>query len=379
MIGNAAKNQHALNVDDTVIGFKEHLGSKPAKKHRFDLIRARRNPFDGKTYFGVNYKGCREFFTPLQLMAMLLVKLNADTQKFLKESTTLPIHGCVIAIPSYFSIEERNSMLVAAKVGGLCCHQLVKETMAVAICYGFYELFPKKKIVAFVDFGHNSLQVFICRFSDEKIEIIAEASKLIGGGDIDELLAEHFIRILDNPECGKRNRKFVVNLLEEVEKMKILMSSEEDEVILNTEPLFLEDIELKMTRKEMEEICSDLFAEFGHVLRECLIRSELPFGSIDSIELVGGSTRIPKVSEIVGKVFNKKPLSTMNRLDSVARGALYRMVMTVKRRNFQLIEEPIKKPKWNFPVHINNYDDVIESEIFSTKKKLRISQVRKSS
>lgn len=338
LIGVAAKNQLATNIENTIYGFKELLGNSNKKQGRFELIQTEENPKDVSLCFNVCYRNEPASFTPVQIASFLLGKLKVDTNAVLQSETTA-VTGCVIAVPVNFSPSERKALLVAAGIVELNCYYVIKETTSIAINYGFYKKFPSPKTVAFVDFGRSTIQVFVCKFESNKLEVISEVCDLVGGRDIDELLAEHFIKILNDTDLGKKNKSFCAKLLDEVEKLKKKMSLDTIDLILNIKYLLSEEFPLKMRREEMELICAKLFDNVEDVMRRCLSQSGLESTEIDSVEIVGGSTRIPKVKEIIRKVFGKPAVATMNQDEAVSRGCLMRMLLSKLKKDFEIVEK----------------------------------------
>lgn len=287
---------------------------------------------DGET-FCVTNNGKEFNINVVQIVSMLLSKLKFDAEKTLSEIVT----GCVIAVPSHFSESSRHCLLIAAGVANLNVHYITNETTAIALNYGFYKKFPNPTNVVFVDFGYSTFQIAICQFTDNKIEILAEESKLIGGRDIDELLAKHFMLMIDKPQ---ENKVFCVGLLEEVEIMKKKMSVDTIDILLNTQHLLDDDnISIGMPQHEMEQICKSLFEKIEKLMRKCLSDVNISLEDIHSIEIVGGSTRIPAVKRLIETVFGKPPIATMNQDEAVSQGSLLRFIVPRKKRGFQIIEK----------------------------------------
>lgn len=290
----------------------------------------------GQTEFLVKYLNTSKIFDTIQITAMIFAKLKADVNAVMKPEK---VSGCVIAVPSYFTVSQQKSVLLAAGIAGLECISLIKETTATAINYSFYRKISTPFNVFFMDFGHTSLQIFACAFTEKKLKILFEGSELIGGRDIDETLAEHFIQVLNRPNATKENKSFCVGLLNEVEKLKIKMGANTDQLPLNIQHLLDDDnISLSMQRSEMEEKCAPLFTKIKELMEKCLKDSNLSVDDIHSIELTGGSSRIPKFKSIVEEVYGKAPIATMNQDEAVSRGAFLKSRMKTKK-DFQIVEK----------------------------------------
>lgn len=304
-LGVAAKNQQAANLGRTWDDFKQRLGENRNQDKTLSIE---------------------------QITAMFLSKLKADAM------FVVNVLGCVIAVPSYFTPSQNKALLIAAGAAELNCHNLIRETTAIAINYGIYKKFPTPINVFFADFGHSSLQIFACHFSESGIEILAEKFALIGGRDIDKKLENHFLKQLKN----EIDENFHFALREESERLKHKMSVNTTEMPLNIQNFLKDDImQLSLQRSEMEEICSSSFDQIKKLLKECLEESKLNSDQIHSIEIVGGSSRIPKFKTLIKEVFGKHPLETMNQDEAVSRGCVLSSFLPRKRRNFVVKDKPL--------------------------------------
>lgn len=336
-IGVSAKKQWSDNVANTIFDFKNLLNENWTRKWKFDLLKFTENPKDLTLSFDITMLGQKFKFSPCQVLAMLLTKIKADAQAFIKSSEK--IIGCVIAVPSYFNDQERKAVLMAAAIARLDCHFLIKETTAVAINYSVYKKFTTPVNVIFIDFGQSSIQISACKFSDRQLEVIEEVSELIGGRDLDETLADYFIDSFKIRGAYKKSKIFSVQLLHEVEELKKKMSTNAERLPLNFKQLFNCE-QIFMDRAEMEKVCAPIFEKIENLMRLCLERSKLKFDEIHSIEMVGGSSRIPIIVNLAEKVFGKVPTSTMNCDDAVARGCLLKYILSIKQKSYRIKEKP---------------------------------------
>lgn len=338
-MGVAAKNHHNTNVNNTIYGFKSFLGAyNKRKSSAFNFFTTDENSEDVSLCYNVSYMNNIEQLSPQQITGALFAKIYADANAALDTERAT---SCVIAIPSFFSSSEQASVLIAAGIARLQCEYLIKETTAVAINYGFYKKFLNPVIVIFVDFGHESIQISACSFEDKKMEIIAECSEYIGGRDFDEILATHFLKKISvrNPQLSE---SFCVGLLNEVQKLKHKMSANTEKMTLNISHLITDNsVSLTMERSEMEAICQALFKRIENLMRHFLEDSKILLGDIGSIEIVGGSSRIPVFKKIIFDVFGKPPSNTMNQDEAIARGCLLRM--SPKFKNYKIIEKEFPK------------------------------------
>ncbi|XP_067644765.1 heat shock 70 kDa protein 4 isoform X2 [Eurosta solidaginis] len=328
IIGVAAKNQQVTNMKNTVSGFKRLLGRKFNDPHvQRELVsiptKVEQRP-DGGIGFKVNYLDQEQYFSPEQLTAMLFTKLKETSTSALQAQ----VNDCVIACPAYFTNSERKSLLDAAQIAGLNVLRLMNETTATALSYGFYKQdLPdenKPRNVVFVDCGHSSLQVSVCSFTKGKLKMIASAWDQIGGRDFDSVLGEYFAKeFYDRYKLNaKTNPRAYLRLLTEIEKLKKQMSANSTKLPINIE-CFMDDVDVSssLQRTQMEELCAHLFKRVEMTFIKLLQDSKLSLDDIHSVEVVGGTTRIPAIKQLIEQVFGKPASTTLNQDESVSRGA----------------------------------------------------------
>lgn len=301
---------------------------------------------NGNIGIKVNYLNEEHIFSPEQCLAMLLTKLKDSAATALQT----PINDCVISVPSYFTNNERIALLESATIAGLNVLRLFNETTATALSYGIYKQdLPapeeKPRNVIFVDCGQSSLQVSACAFNKGKLKMLANASASdLGGRDIDLLLAEHFCKEFQTKYKidARNNARAFIRLLAEVEKLKKQMSANSTVLPLNIE-CFMEDKDVHgdMKRSDMEVICGNFFQKVEVTLKQCLDQCGLPVEEIHSVEVVGGSTRIPAIKQLIEKVFKRVPSTTLNQDESVSRGCALQCAMlspAVRVRDFSIVD-----------------------------------------
>ncbi|KRF97623.1 uncharacterized protein Dwil_GK17034, isoform B [Drosophila willistoni] len=327
IIGVAAKNQQVTNMKNTVGGFKRLLGRKfndPHVQHELSSIPARVEARqDGSIGIKVNYLHEDQHFSPEQLTAMLFTKLKETSASAMQTQ----VNDCVIACPVFFTNAERRALLDAASIAGLNVLRLMNETTATALAYGFYknDLFEEEsRNVIFIDFGHSALQASVCVFTKGKLKMLASTWDQIGGRDFDLALAEHFTKEFQERYKinAKTNARANLRLLTEIEKLKKQMSANSTKLPLNIE-CFLDDIDVtsSMQRSQMEELCAPVLQRVEQTFKRLLAESKLQLDDIHSVEIVGGSTRIPAVKQLIEQVFNKPASTTLNQDEAVSRGA----------------------------------------------------------
>lgn len=328
IIGVAAKNQQVTNMKNTVSGFKRLLGRKfndPHVQRELSSIptKVEQRP-DGGIGYKVNYLDQEQYFSPEQLTAMLFTKLKETSTTALQAQ----VNDCVITCPAYFTNSERKALLDAAQIAGLNVLRLMNETTATALSYGFYKQdLPdesKPRNVVFVDCGNSSLQVSVCAFTKGKLKMLASAWDQIGGRDFDSVLAEHFAKeFYDRYKLNANtNARAYLRLLTEIEKLKKQMSANSTKLPINIE-CFMDDVDVSssMQRAQMEELCGHLFKRVEMTFVKLLQDSKLSLDDIHSVEVVGGTTRIPAIKQLIEQVFGKPASTTLNQDESVSRGA----------------------------------------------------------
>ncbi|XP_050443207.1 heat shock 70 kDa protein 4 [Adelges cooleyi] len=358
IIGVAAKNQMVTNMKNTIHGFKRLLGrsiddpfvQQEIKSLPFNVVKCDNN----KIGINVNYLNEQHTFSVEQITGMLLTKLKEISEISLKTK----VNDCVISVPSFFTNAERKALLDSAAIAGLNVLRLFNETTATALSYGIYKQdLPnseeKPRNVVFVDCGYTSLQVFICAFNKGKLKMLASTfDARLGGREFDQLLAEHFSKDFKSRYNidPRTNARAYVRLLSEVEKIKKQMSANSTKLPMNIE-CFMEDKDVHgdIKRSEFEELAMHLFDRVEKTLEQCLKDSKLSKDDIYSVEIVGGSSRIPYIKGLIENIFGKSPSTTLNQDEAVARGCALQCAMlspAVRVRDFSVTDIQ------NFPIEL---------------------------
>ncbi|BES99041.1 MreB/Mbl protein [Nesidiocoris tenuis] len=350
LLGVAASNQMVTNMKNTIHGFKRLLGRTTNDPHVINEIK--HLPYQTQSLpnnqigIKVNYMNEDHVFTPEQITAMLFTKLKDTSEQALKTK----VNDCVISVPFYFTDSERRALLDAAQIAGLNVLRLMNETTATALTYGIYkqdlpEPDDKPRNVIFVDCGHSALQVSAVAFNKGKLKMLATASDPnFGGRDIDAILVEHFCKDFEtrykiNP---RTNPRALLRLRTEAEKLKKQMSANSTKLPMNIE-CFMDDKDVHgdMKRVDMEGLCAHLFHRVEITLRKCLEDSKLRPDEIHSVEIVGGSTRIPSIKQLIEQVFGKTASTTLNQDEAVARGCALQCAIlspAVRVRDFSVTD-----------------------------------------
>lgn len=336
ILGVAAKNQLVSNMKNTIHGFKRLLGRKfrdPVVQNELKYL-----PFtaierpNGGIGIKVDYLREEHMFSTEQITGMLFTKLKETAETALR----IKVNDCVISVPSFFTDTERRALLGAAQIAGLNVLRLMNETTASALAYGIYKQdLPnpdeKPRTVVFVDMGHSSLQVSAVAFNKGKLKMLAVVSDpTLGGRDFDRAMAMHFseeFRGKYKVDAMKKPRAYI-RLEQEAEKLKKQMSANSTILPMNIECFIDEkDVASRMKRSDMEAICSHLFARVEHTFKRLLIESKLKQDDIYSVEIVGASTRMPVVKQLVQSIFGKESSTTLNQDEAVSRGCALQCAM----------------------------------------------------
>ncbi|KAL4230085.1 Heat shock 70 kDa protein 4L [Mactra antiquata] len=330
-MGTAAKNQATTNVKNTLTCFKRLLGRQFSDPQVQAEINDYLKPYKiisgqaDDTVIQASYMGEVQTFTPEQVMAMLLTKLKDTGEKAMKTKVV----DVVVSVPSYFTDVERRAMKAACQMANLNCLKLMNDTTAVSLAYGIYkqDLPPeneKSRNVVFVDVGYSSTQVALSAFNKGKLKVLAVQSEpSLGGRDFDLVLVKHFIEEWKTKykiDAYTRPKAYI-RLTQECEKLKKLMSANTQQIPIDIE-CFMDDKDVhgRLDRAKFEEMSASLLERIEGLFKRLLSVSKIGVDDIYSVEVVGGSSRIPSIKELVTKVFMKEPSTTLNADEAVSKG-----------------------------------------------------------
>lgn len=339
MFGAVAKNQQEMNLENTIYEFKHLIGklfkddfvSNEQKKLNYKIIEFETGEIGIKTNYQLEQQTMEYYFHPEQVLAMLLSEIVGQSE--------YKNPKVVLTVPSYFTSSERQAMLLAAKIANIDCVKLLNETTAIALNYGYYKQddfdINKPTNVAFIDFGHSSLQVSIVAFTKGNLNVLANTSVMIGGRDFDEKLADHF---WNEANVGQRenNIRSYSRLMIEVQKLKKMMSTNTTNLKLKIENFKnLETFESTIRREMMDNICEELLVKLSQTIKSCITVSQLKINDIFSVEITGGSSRIPAFKRIVENIFKKPPSTTMNQDEAISKGGAIFCAMKLNQGELQ--------------------------------------------
>ena len=324
LVGDAAKNQVAMNPTNTIYDVKRLIGRKHSEqtvqtdlKHMsYEVISV-----DDKPMIKVQHKNMDKTLTPEEVSSMILVKMKEIAESF----TGFPVKDAVITVPAYFNDSQRASTKDAATIAGLNCLRIINEPTAACIAYGLDTRCTKEKNILIFDCGGGTHDVSLLTVEDGIFEVIATAGNThLGGEDFDNRLVTHlsteFKRKHKKDLTG--NKRSVRRLRTVCEKAKRSLSSATTTTVEVDSLYDGLDFQTTVTRARFEDLCGDLFRDAIEPVEKVLRDSKKSKSDIDEIVLVGGSTRIPKLQEMLSAFFNGKELNkSVNPDECVACGA----------------------------------------------------------
>ncbi len=298
IVGNAAKRQAITNPDRTISSIKREMGSAYKKN------------IDGKDY------------TPQEISAMILQKLKQDAEAYLGEKVT----QAVITVPAYFSDSQRQATKDAGRIAGLEVLRIINEPTAAALAYGMDKENNQKILV--YDLGGGTFDVSILEIGDGVFEVLAtHGNNRLGGDDFDQRLMDYIIKQFKN-ENGidlSTDRMALQRLKEAAEKAKIELSSMAQTNVnlpfITADSTGPKHLDMTITRAKFNELTHDLVDKTKDCMHIAMKDAGLSNAQIDKVILVGGSTRIPAVQEMVKTVTGKEPFKGINPDECVAIGA----------------------------------------------------------
>ncbi|XP_077402735.1 hypoxia up-regulated protein 1 [Vanacampus margaritifer] len=283
-------------------------------------------------------------YTPEELLGMMLNYSRGLAQDFAEQ----PIKDAVITVPAFFNQAERRSVLQAAQMAGLKVLQLINDNTAVALNYGVFrrkDIDSTGKNVMFYDMGSGSTSATIVTYQTVKTKESGTQPQLqirgvgfdrgLGGFEMDLRLRDHLAGLFNGQKKTtkdvRENHRAMAKLLKEAQRLKTVLSANA-EFMAQVEGLIDEiDFKAKVSRAEFEELCADLFERVPHPVHDALTVAEMSLDEIEQVILVGGSTRVPKVQEVLLKAVGKEELGkNINADEAAAMGAVYQAAVLSK-------------------------------------------------
>ncbi|GAX73174.1 hypothetical protein CEUSTIGMA_g627.t1 [Chlamydomonas eustigma] len=323
LIGDAAKNQATVNPKNTIYDVKRLIGrSYGDKEVQRDKKLVSYNIVDKATkpYVQVTVNGESKEFSPEEVSAMILVKMKETAEAFLGKT----VKHAVVTVPAYFNDAQRQATKDAGTISGLNVVRVINEPTAAAIAYGLDKKGGEKNILVF-DLGGGTFDVSILTIDNGVFEVIStNGDTHLGGEDFDQNVMQYFIKLIKKKfkKDISEDSRALQKLRREAERAKRALSSQH-QVRVEIEALY-EGVDLSepLTRARFEELNIDLFRKTLGPVKKAMEDANMKKTEIDEIVLVGGSTRIPKVQELLKEFFDgKEPNKGVNPDEAVAYGA----------------------------------------------------------
>lgn len=326
LIGDAAKNQSSMNPTNTIYDAKRLIGRQyndptvidDKKFWSFDVV----NDGNNKPKIKVNYKGEEKLYYPEEISAMVLSFMKETAESYLGQSVT----DAVITVPAYFGDSQRQATKDAGAIAGLNVLRIINEPTAAALAYGLNgNMTKKEKKVLIFDAGGGTFDVTVMAIEEGVFEVIAtHGDHHLGGEDIDNALTQFFVQefkrkykkdLSTSPRAVKRLK----NACENVKKNLSTMTQSTVELDSLFEGI---DFQSSITRARFEEINSSHFDKYMSIVEKCVLDAKVDKTEIDDIVLVGGTSRIPKLRNLLSTFFNGRELNnSINPDEAVAYGA----------------------------------------------------------
>ncbi len=321
LVGQIAKRQAVMNPDNTFYSVKRFIG------RRVDEV----NEESKEVSYGVEKAGSNvkvkcpvldKQFAPEEVSAQVLRKLAEDAGKYLGETVT----QAVITVPAYFNDSQRQATKDAGKIAGLEVLRIINEPTAAALAYGLDKK-SNERILVF-DLGGGTFDVSVLEVGDGVFEVLSTAGDThLGGDDFDKVIVDHLAETFKSNEGIdlRQDKQALQRLTEAAEKAKVELSnatqSEINLPFITATPEGPKHLDLTLTRAKFEELASQLIDRCAMPVEQALKDAKLSSSELDEIVMVGGSTRIPAVLDLVKRTTSKDPNQTVNPDEVVAVGA----------------------------------------------------------
>ena len=345
-MGVTAEIQRNLNVKKTVSNFKSLLGRTYKDEYVQDSISSVGADVVELEDGGVGFKISNAVYCPEQILAMMFTKVK----EIVRSSEEKDISTCVVSVPSYFTKTQINAVEAAAKIAKVEPVQIVSNISALAMAYGRTKsnLLPEDSshnTVVFVDCGSSIMEASMVNISRDRAVVLGTSSTLATGGKyFDQALLKYFVEEIEQKyKCQIRNNTKALNKLRiGVEKVKKQMSANSNKLPLQIDSL-VEDLDVNLTidREIFEALIEDQMNEIKKTFLGLLSSTGVEKEQIHSVEIVGGSTRIPAVKDMIEKVFGMTPSSSLNADEALAKGCCFHAVSKSDKfltKSFQIKE-----------------------------------------
>lgn len=328
LVGDSAKNQATLNPEHTIFDVKRLIGRKfqdETVQEDMKLLPYTIINKDNRPYISIRYEEKAHAYAPEEISAMVLGKLKSDAERYLGK----PIDRAVVTVPAYFNDAQRHSTRDAAIIAGLHVERIINEPTAAAIAYGVKETMKEgeeeeEQNVLVFDLGGGTFDVTLLTIDNGIFEVLAtNGDTHLGGSDFDQRVMNYFMGVIKKRDKKdiSQNKRALQKLRKEVERVKRALSGQMSARMEIEDLVPGYDFSETLTRAKFEELNDALFKKTLKPVQKVLEDAMLDIDEVNEIILVGGSTRIPKVQQMIKEFFNKEPNRGINPDESVAVGA----------------------------------------------------------
>jgi heat shock protein 5 len=323
LVGDAAKNQATINPENTVFDVKRLIGreySDASVQADKKLVPYHIISDKGKPTIQIKQGDSTAVFAPEEISAMILQKMKLTAEAFLGKE----IKNAVVTVPAYFNDAQRQATKDAGVIAGLKVQRIINEPTAAAIAYGMDKTGKESNVLVF-DLGGGTFDVTLLTIDNGVFEVLAtNGDTHLGGEDFDQRVMQYFIKMMkkkSNVDISG-DKRALQKLRKEVERVKRALSSQQQARVEIEELAEGYDFSETLTRARFEELNADLFKKTMGPVGRVMEDADMEKSEVDEIVLVGGSTRIPKVQELISEYFGgKEPSKGINPDEAVAYGA----------------------------------------------------------
>ncbi|KAG1710820.1 Luminal-binding protein 3 [Phytophthora capsici] len=324
LIGDGAKNQATINPEKTLFDVKRLIG----RKYNDKSVQADKKllPYEivnkeGKPFIEVEVKGEKRQFAPEEVSAMVLTKMKQISEGYIGRE----VFDAVVTVPAYFNDAQRQATKDAGTIAGLTVQRIINEPTAAAIAYGIDKKAQGEKNVLVFDLGGGTFDVTLLAIDGGVFEVLAtNGDTHLGGEDFDQRIMQYFIKKWkkDKNLDVASDKRALQKLRREAERVKRALSAQAQARLEIESLLDGEDFTESLSRARFEKLNEDLFKKTLGPVEKVMKDADLKKSEVDEIVLVGGSTRIPKVQQLIKDYFNgKEPSRGVNPDEAVAYGA----------------------------------------------------------
>ena len=321
VVGQPAKNQMITNAENTVFSIKRFMGRRYAEVQSEIKMVPYKVADNGND---VRVDIASKMYSPQEISAFILQKMKKTAEDYLGEAVT----EAVITVPAYFNDAQRQATKDAGKIAGLEVKRIINEPTAASLAYGFNKDQKKERTIAVYDLGGGTFDISILELGEGVFEVKStNGDTHLGGDDFDVIITKWLVDEFrhDTGIDLAQDRMALQRLREAAEKAKIELSNVQQAEInlpfITADASGPKHLQKSLTRARFEQMCAELFERTREPCRKAINDAGLTIEQIDEVILVGGSTRTPKVQQVVKEIFGKEPSKGVNPDEAVAIGA----------------------------------------------------------